>query len=130
MGGRGASSGTSTGGRRYGTQQRTLLTSGNIKFVQRNSGDSETIVETMTKGRVYANIDSSGNLSSITYFDNENKRSKQIDIRHWHGGKSPHVHEGYTFSRGSQHSARGLSSKEKAMFDRVKRIWEEYRRGQ
>ena len=52
MGGRGASSGLSDKGNNYGSQYTTILKSGNIKFVSKNSRDSETLMETMTRGRV------------------------------------------------------------------------------
>ena len=49
MGGRGASSGISDYGNKYGSQYRTLYQDGNIKFVQKNSRTSETLMETMTQ---------------------------------------------------------------------------------
>lgn len=50
MGGRGASSGMSDHGNKYGSQYKALFQSGNIKFVQKNSRTAETLMETMTKG--------------------------------------------------------------------------------
>ena len=84
MGGRGASSGWSVdrnGNPKnpYGSQYHSSLTAGNVKFVSKNEMDSETLMETMTRGRVYAHVEGD-DLKSIVYFDNENKRSKQIDI--------------------------------------------------
>ena len=35
MGGRGASSGISVKGKKYGSQYRTLLTVGNVKFIKK-----------------------------------------------------------------------------------------------
>ena len=84
MGGRGARSGSSAYGNAYGTQYHTLLTYGNIKFVQKNNPDSETLMETMTPGRVYAVVGKTNGIQSIVYFDNEGKRSKQIDLMHPH----------------------------------------------
>lgn len=57
MGGRGASSYTSKLRNRYGSQYRTLLTAGNVKFVEKTGRGSETLMETMTQGRVYAQVD-------------------------------------------------------------------------
>ena len=61
MGGRGASSGISKKRNVYGSQFHAVkdsngkaLVSGNVKFIQSNSRDSESLLETMTKGRVYA----------------------------------------------------------------------------
>ena len=41
MGGRGSSSGMSVKGRKYGSQYHTVLTDGNIKFVEKNDRASE-----------------------------------------------------------------------------------------
>lgn len=84
MGGRGASSGWSVdrnGNPKnpYGSQYHSSLTAGNVKFVSKNERDSEPLMETMTRGRVYAHVEGD-DLKSIVYFDNENKRLKQIDI--------------------------------------------------
>lgn len=128
MGGRGASSGISKKGNPYGSQYRTLLTSGNIKFVEKTSPQSETLMETMTSGRVYAVIDGQKRVKSIVYFDSDNKRSKQIDLDERHGGNS-HVHHGYLHNEESPNGKpTGLSTKEKAMVDRVVGAWENHRR--
>lgn len=50
MGGRGSSSGMSNSGKPYGTEYKTLLKSGNIRFVQRINNSAATPMETMTKG--------------------------------------------------------------------------------
>ena len=71
MGGRGASSGVSNKGHKYGTEYRTLLKSGNIKFVKSNeSGSTKTPMETMTKGRVYVTVNNKNELTAITYYNN------------------------------------------------------------
>lgn len=91
--------------------------------------DSETLMETMTRGRVYAHVEGD-NLKSIVYFDNENKRSKQIDIDHPHKGEQPHTHHGY--SHNENDSAKGaarLTPDERGMVDRVTDIWENRKRG-
>lgn len=129
MGGRGASSGTSHYERKdgtvvenpYGSQYHALMTVGNIKFVSKNSRQYEPLIETMTRGRVYAHVEGA-DLKSIVYFDSSGKRSKQIDLSHKHKGKSPHTHYGYEFPKGI-HDANGLTPKEKAMVDRVINLW-------
>lgn len=94
MGGRGASSGFSVGGKKYGSQYHALFESGNIKFVTKNTRNSETLMETMTAGRVYVTV-GGNDLLQIMYFDTDNKRSKTIDLSHTHDGKKPHTHHGY-----------------------------------
>ena len=123
MGGRGASSGSSKAGNRYGSQYKTLFASGNVKFVSKHSRGSETLMETATRGRVYAHVEGA-DLKAIVYFDVEGKRSKQIDLDHAHLGVSPHAHDGYFHSE----FRKGLSAKERAMVDRVFESWEDYRR--
>lgn len=125
MGGRGASSGTSRMGNRYGSQYHSLLTVGNVKFVSKNNRNSETLMETMTRGRVYAHVEGD-DLKSIVYFDNSGLRSKQIDLDHAHLGVSPHAHDGYFHSE----FRKNLTTEERAMVDRVIRIWEDYKRRQ
>lgn len=129
MGGRGASSGTSKAGNKYGSQYHSLLTVGNVKFVSKNSRNSETMMETMTRGRVYAHVEGD-KIKSIVYFDNKNKRSKQIDLDHVHAGTVPHTHRGYFHNEGNPvKKFSNLSPDEKEMVDRVTKLWENHRRG-
>lgn len=123
MGGRGASSGISKGGNKYGTQYRTLLEDGNIKFVTKVSRQSETLMETMTRGRVYVTVGGE-ELLKVIYFDNANKRIKEINLDHPHEGMQPHVHHGYNHNENDgPKGAANLTPKEKQMVDRVKKIW-------
>ena len=78
MGGRGSSSGMSVKGRKYGSQYHTVLTDRNIKFVQKNDRTSESLMETMTKGRVYVVV-GEDDILQIIYLDSENRRKKTID---------------------------------------------------
>ena len=128
MGGRGASSSVSVAGKPYGSAYHTIFQHGNIKFVTKNTRDSETLMETMTRGRVYVTV--GGNqLLSVTYFDTKNKRTKSIDLSHPHNGLSPHVHHGYFHNEndGSKGAA-NLTPKEKRMVDRVRELWYTYNR--
>ncbi|MCD7881084.1 MAG: hypothetical protein LUG47_05380 [Clostridiales bacterium] len=121
MGGRGASSGVSVKGKPYGSEYTTLLQSGNIKFVRYNDSTSaKTPMETMTRGRVYVTVNSEDNLVAITYYDNANKRRKQIDLTHEHEGKKPHTHEGLWHDENGTHR---LTPEEKAMVERVQKLW-------
>lgn len=114
-------------GNAYGTQYHTLLTLGNIKFVKKNSPSSETMMETMTSGRVYAIISKENYVKSIIYFDKEGKRSKQIDLTHQHQGLQPHTHHGYLHSENdSKTGASRLTTEEHKMVDRVLEQWQNY----
>jgi len=123
MGGRGSSSGVSVAGNKYGSQYNTILKSGNIAFVTKNSRVSETLMETMTKGRVYVSV-GSDDLLSVTYFDKANKRTKTIDLQHEHKGAKPHTHHGYLHSENDgPKGASRLTTEEKKMVERIQKIW-------
>lgn len=123
MGGRGSSSGMSAKGNPYGSQYHTVLQSGNIKFVTKNERDSENLMETMTKGRVYVAV-GGDQLLSVTYFDTQNKRAKVIDLSHPHKGQQPHVHHGYLHNeKDGPKGAANLTPKEKRMVERVRKLW-------
>ena len=124
MGGRGAASGMSDKGKAYGSEYSTVYQSGNIKFVKSNGKSTSTPLETMTKGRVYVTINNQDKIKSVTYYDKNNKKFKQIDIDHPHkvNGKweQPHKHVGYF------HDEKGsyvLSEKEQNIIDRVTKTW-------
>lgn len=123
MGGRGASGGVSVKGKPYGSEYRELLREGNIKFVTKNERTSETLMETMTKGRVYVTV-GGNDLLQIIYFDAKNKRTKVIDLDHSHDDTQPHTHHGYYHNEND--SARGyanLTTEEKEMVARVRKLW-------
>lgn len=128
MGGCGASSGISDSGKVYGTEYTTLHKSGNIEFVKHNEGSTTAPLETMTKGRVYVTVDNENDLKSISYYDKNNKRYKQIDLDHFHRidgiPEKPHTQYGYYH----QGKATVLTSKERKMVDRTIRIWQNINR--
>lgn len=131
MGGRGASSGYSRdkeGNPKnpYGSQYHTLLTDGNIKFISANNREVESLLETMTDGRVYVTV-GGNDLLQIVYFDDDRKRKKVIDLTHPHNGMKPHVHHGYFHNEND--GAKGgtnLTEKENQMVDRVHKMWDNY----
>lgn len=124
MGGRGSSSGVSLDGKKYGTEYTTLYQAGNIKFIRYNGGNATSPFETMTKGRVYANVNNQGKVKSVIYFDKNNRRYKQVDIDHPHkiDGKwtQPHTHKGYEHGKKGD---RKVTDKEQKMIDRVLKTW-------
>lgn len=132
MGGRGASSGISDYGNPYGSQYHALMTSGNIKFVEKNGPGAETLMDTMTAGRVYVEV-SNGEPYRIIYFDKNNKRTKQVDLKHYHGKgknkiKGPHTQHGYEHvEKGPKKGATNPTTEERAMIDRVLSLWEKRR---
>lgn len=124
FGGRGSSSGISDKGKPYGSQYNTLHEIGNVKFIEKVTRESETVMETMSKGRVYANV--AGNeVVKITYFDNNNKRVKTIDLDFPHKGMLPHVHHGYLHNEydSIKKGAAALTPKEKDLVETVRKEW-------
>lgn len=123
MGGRGASSGISNKGKKYGSEYNTLLQDGNIKFVSKTNRTSETLMETMTPGRIYVTV--GGNeLLSVMYFNPDNKRVKSIDLDHPHKKMKPHTHHGYIHSENDgPKGASKLTAKEKKMVERIEKLW-------
>lgn len=122
MGGRGASSGMSEKGKPYGSEFRTLLKAGNVKFVKQNAAlNAKDPLETMTKGRIYATINDEGKINAISYYGTDGKRVKTINLLHSHEQfKGEHTHIGYYHDEGG---TRGLTADEKKLVAFVKKAW-------
>ena len=98
MGGWGSASGISDKGIIYGTEFESILSVDNIKFVRHKLTSAATVpLETMSasEDRVYVVVNAAGNLKSITFYDQDGKLNRQIDLAHEHQGHKPHVHPGY-----------------------------------
>ena len=127
MGGRGASSGISAQGLKYGTEFHSVLQVGNIKFVKYDQAVNEkSPMETRTKGRIYATITRNNEIKSITMYDRSGKRNAQIDVNgepHKINGKPtlPHVHLGYFHTEYAE--TRGMNDYERGLVAKVKRLW-------
>lgn len=119
MGGRGASSGLSVKGLKYGTEFKTILQVENIKFVRYNGNSSTSPMETMSKDRIYVTVNKENRLKSIVLFNKgEGKRKEQIDLDHQHkiDGEQivPHAHIGYFHA---ENGTRKLNDAEIALVD-------------
>ena len=127
MGGRGASSGMSDKGNPYGSHYHTVLEKGRIKFVAKNERANETLMETMTPGRIY--VETGGNdLLRIMTFDKNNKRNHVIERdKRSKKGESWHVHNGYFHSEKGTKRHEPLSSRDKLLLAIAKKLW--YNRG-
>lgn len=122
MGGRGASSGMSEKGKPYGSEFRTLMQAGNIKFVKQNTAtNAKDPLETMTQGRVYATINRDNKINAISYYSENGKRIKTINLLHSHERfKGEHTHIGYYHDEGG---TRRLTVSEKKLVAFVKKAW-------
>ena len=125
MGGRGASSGFSfdkngNPKNKYGSQYHTVLQSGDIKFVTKNTRDSETLMETQTPGRVYVEVGGK-DLLRVVLFDKDNKRNHVIErdkrTDEWH------THNGYLHSEYGEAQHEPLSDDDKRMLAKIKNLW-------
>lgn len=131
FGGRGASSGVSVSGKKYGTEFTTLYQSGRIKYIKYNDSKSaKSPMETMTKGRVYATIDSKNEVRYVTFYNKNGKRRKQIDVAgqpHVINGEKtlPHTHLGYEHS---ERGTRGLTKAEENLVNKILKEWYNYNR--
>ena len=102
MGGRGAASGISDKGRKYGTEYHSVLVKDNIKFVKYNFGNTTVPLETMSadKRRIYVTINNQGKVKFITGYSKNGKLAWRIDVSgkaHYVDGKrinTPHIHIG------------------------------------
>ena len=128
MGGRGSSSGLSVdknGNPRntYGSQYHTIFQDGDIKFVTKNTRQSETLMETRTTGRVYVEVGGK-DLLRIVFFDEDNKRNHVIErdkrTDKWH------VHNGYHHSEYGESQHDPLSDNDKRMLEKIKNLWYKY----
>lgn len=126
MGGRGAASGFSDSGKKYGSEYKTVAQFGNVKVVAIKNGSVTAPMETMTPGRVYATLDKDNNVKHITFYDAEGERSVQLDVRgHTHQGMEKHAHMGYTHE---EYGTRAPNTKEQKMIDSILTSWERKRK--
>ena len=78
FGGRGASSGMSIAGRKYGTEYKTLHVKDSVKYIRYNfSMASKNPFETQAKDRIYAIVNFQDEVKSIVFFDSNGMKSKE-----------------------------------------------------
>ena len=76
-------------------------------------------------GRVYAIINKHNEVHAISFYDKNNRRYKQIDLKgatHSIDGERtiPHTHYGYNHDEGG---TKVLSAEEKLLVDKVLKVW-------
>lgn len=127
FGGRGASSGVSNDGHKYGTEYSTLYEVENIKFIHYNlSSSSKNPFETQAKNRIYVVINDKNEVKSIVFFDSNGMKDHEIDVTgkyHKIDGKKclPHVHMGYEHG---ENGTREITEEEKEFIDKILEIWD------
>lgn len=131
FGGRGASSGMSIAGRKYGTEYKTLHQTGNVKYIRYNlSMASKNPFETKATNRIYAIVNFQDEVKSIVFFDSNGMKSKEIDITgraHKINGERvlPHAHLGYNHG---ENGTRKLTEEEQARVDTILNEWYNFKR--
>ncbi len=126
MGGRGAASGISDKGKKYGTEFETVAQFGNVKVIKVKQGAVTAPMETMTPGRVYAVLDNDNDIKHIVSYDVNGERNAQIDLKGpSHNGLKVHVHVGYEHD---EHGTRAPNAKEQKIIDRILTSWEKKRK--
>lgn len=129
MGGRGSSFGVSNKGMPYGTEFKSVLHVGNIKFVKHLNGSATNPMKTRTKNRVYVSVNKNNKIKAISFYKNE-KRYKQIDISgkpHYIDGKPvlPHTYYGYVHSENGTFEP---TKREMKIIENVKKTWNNEKR--
>lgn len=131
MGGRGARFGVSEKGRKYGTEYKTVLQAGRIKFVKqiddRPQGKKKlkpqsvtAPMDTRTKGRIYVTVNEHDQLTFITFYK-QGKRKAQIDLTKPHNDLGvPHIHKGYIHD---ENGTRKSNLQEKRLVEKVQNLW-------
>ena len=131
FGGRGASSGMSIAGRKYGTEYKTLHVKDSVKYIRYNfSMASKNPFETQAKDRIYAIVNFQDEVKSIAFFDSNGMKCKEYDIRgHVHKIDGewilPHAHLGYFHG---ENGTRKLTPEEKQDVDIILREWYNFKR--
>lgn len=73
----------------------TVIRYNNVRYIiQKDSKKNLKLPErSNSKWAVYAVISPKGDIQYVTYYDGSRRLYKEIDLRHFHGGIKPHVHD-------------------------------------
>lgn len=114
----------------YGGEYRSIATfntsRGEVKVIkQRNGDNNKKPLETRTPNRIYATVDSDGEINNIYFYDENGKSREEWNIRgHYHYDMEKHKHVGY------YHAEEGtfeLSEPELEYAEEVRRKWRTFR---
>lgn len=126
MGGRGAASGMSVRGIKYGQEYHSILTVDNIKFIMKNQGSTTAPLETMSafQNRVYVTVNARNIIKAITLYDSNGLRKAEIHLDHTHNGLKPHVHIGYDEPHNNTNTiALGQYTR---LVNKILKVWSEF----
>ncbi len=116
-------------GKKYGSEFKTVLQVGDIKFVKNKLGSTTPPAETRAgSGRIYVTLTKKNEPKHITFYGKNGQRLKQIDLfgpAHTVNGKkvpTPHTHLGYLHLEGGTRER--MTAAETKIVEKVLRIWE------
>lgn len=105
----------------YGTEFHTVHQVDNIKFIKANDNSNSSPRITQADDRIYVVVGDDNKLKNIVLFDEDKKRTRQIDLDHFHNGEKPHVHTGYN------HDGEGVMEQaDSDLVDRIEKIWYDF----
>lgn len=99
----------------------TVAREGNLKVVVLNEGENQIkpIELANSPNSIYAIKNNKGEISSINFFGEDKRKTKQIDLKHKHQGMIPHVHE-FHGEKYHPSSARPCNKEELELISRAK----------
>ena len=105
---------------------KSLMRYNNVRFVMLKDMSKKNIKlpeMSNSKWAVYATLGSNGEIKSISYYNGNRKKYKEIDFDHFHDGIRPHVHVIDPNAKNLRSGAtRGLTSKERKKVYKIMRF--------
>ena len=109
---------------------KTLMRFGNTRFVmQRDKTKSNVKLPEMSNSRwaVYATLGTDGEIKSVSFYNGNRRKYKEIDLSHFHDGKKPHVHIIDPNAENMRDgTARDLTVQEKSRIENIERFHREH----
>ncbi len=103
-------------------EDKQFLLGNKIKFIKSKGDSLRAPLETMTSGRIYVSVNKENRPKYITFYDDDNARTRQIDIEYQKGTiTSIHAHTGYNSPHGGSHEK--LTGAEGRLVKRILDFW-------
>lgn len=101
----------------------TIAREDNLKVVALNENENQIkpIELANSPNSIYAIQNNKGEITSINFFDEAKRKTKQIDLKHKHQGMIPHVHE-FHGEKYHPSSARPCNKEEQELISKAKEL--------
>ena len=101
----------------------TVAREGDLKVVVLNATENQIkpIELSNSANSIYAIKNDKGKITSINFFDEDKRKTKQIDLKHKHQGMIPHVHE-FHGEKYHPSSARPCNKEEQELISKAKEL--------